>query len=536
MNCTKCTCLSFPTDPDVCSKTPGPGLLPCFYYRDSFTVECTECAYRSFLDFAGGCSLCEEYINNCDSCIQLKDQTIVCNTCEYSYAVGRLDGSKCINCRIQIPNCLECSLSKAQLVYNCNKCIDNYVVIHDGSCVFCEDIFPDCEECKMEGSEPRCIKCRFGYGLIEKTAAVSTTDVCEFCHNVIPNCTVCAFETKDKVTCLACNEGLQMIAKNSCSNCTEIDPYCTMCVSSPNPTCTVCKSGMTFVDGKCRSCLAISGGCKSCVYGLKPYCTECISGFYLINPGTGATCVLCATVVEKCAECSLNDGTITCFACKNGYYLAKNNKCEKLQSNPKRCKQYHIDSCSACVDGYVLVNRTCVFCRAYLLGCTKCTISRDSDIECTECIVGYYLKNGECVACSRVVPNCRTCVPASGALSTQEIVCTSCAITYYLNNTHNTCELTIPNCVYFFKEESSVQCQTCLDGYQLNIDSHGNSSCVLVAQEKTELWLYMWMMFVLFSGLMLLAFLSTCFKKVLVAKEQSRPSSTCDSVSKDKRC
>ncbi|EFO62029.1 High cysteine membrane protein Group 2 [Giardia lamblia P15] len=535
VNCTKCTCLSFPTDPDVCSKTSAPGVLPCFYYRDRFTVECTECTYRSFLDLTGRCSLCEDYINNCNSCTQLKDQTITCTACDYSYAVSMFDGSNCINCRIQIPNCLKCSFSKTQLVYICDECINNYVVIQDGSCVSCEDAFPNCEECEMNGSEPRCVKCSFGYGLIEKAVSVSKIDVCKFCHDVVPNCVVCTFETKDKVTCLACNEGLQMIAKNSCSNCTKIDPYCTMCTPSPNPTCTVCKSGMTFIDGKCRSCLSISGGCKRCVHSPKPYCTECIPGFYLTDFGTGATCVLCATKIEKCAECSSNGGDVVCSACKNGYYLVKNKKCEKLQSNLKRCKQYHLDSCSICVDGYVLVNHTCVSCRIYLLGCTKCTISGDSDIQCTECMAGYYLRNGECFACSKVMPNCRTCVPAIGALSTQEVICTSCAITYYLNITHNTCEFIIPNCVYFFKEESSVQCQTCLDGYQLSIDSHGNSSCVSVPSEETEIWLYVWMMFLLFIGLILMAFLPTCFKKVLAVKEQPHLSSTCDNVLKDKR-
>lgn len=534
-NCTKCDCISFPIDPDICSKTPSQGSLPCFHSKYLFTIKCNKCMYGSFLDAAGNCLMCGNYINNCNSCMQLQDKTIICNACNYGYARSWLDKSACINCRIQTPNCLACMPSKVYAEYVCSECIDNYVVDSTGGCTPCESIFPNCGECKMKSSKPRCSKCSFGYGLIDESVATLGIDTCQLCHEVVPNCVVCTFETETEVTCLACNEGTQMIAKNVCSNCTKIDPYCTMCTADPNPTCVACKSDMAFIDGACRSCMSISGGCRSCVHSPKPYCTECILGFYLTDLGTGATCVLCATVVKECAECTLSDGAVVCVTCKEGYYLTGDGKCVKLQQNLEGCKQYHGNSCSACVEGYVLVNHICIFCRAHLIGCAKCTTLKDSDVQCTECILGYYLKNGKCFACSNAVPNCRTCAPAFGILTTHEVTCTSCAITYYLNTSYNTCELLIPHCAYFFKEESSVQCQMCLEGYHLVIDSQGNSACIYITSERTEAWLHIWVTIILFFGFIVSIFLPICFKSFLIVKKYSHPSDTCDSAPEDKQ-
>lgn len=534
VNCTKCNCISFPFNPDICSLTPDPDYLPCFYSRDLFTIECTGCLYGAFLDVTGRCIWCGDYINNCNTCRQLKDGTIACDICDYGYAISWFDRAECINCRVQIQNCIACSPSKISMEYICVQCIDNYVLANDGSCTFCEDQFLNCEECVMNKLNPRCKKCKFGYGLIEASVAASKRDTCKMCHEVVPNCIVCVFETENDVTCLACNEGTQMIAKNVCKDCTEIDPYCTMCTNDPRPTCTACKSNMTFTDGKCKSCQSISGGCKECVHGSKPHCTECIPGFYLADRDTGKTCVLCAISVKECAECSSKTGSVICSMCKNGYYLTKNNKCEKVQQNLKGCKEYRLDSCNACVDGYVLVKNACVFCRAHTLGCAKCRIA-NNDIQCSECINGYYLKDGKCFACSKTISNCRTCIPAKGAITAQEVTCTSCAITYYLDSDHNTCKMVIPNCVYFFKEQSSVQCQMCLADYRLTIDSQGNSACVYIASAKTETWFHIWLMVVLFLTLMFLSFLPAYLKKVLIVKKRAPPSNICGNAPEDKQ-
>lgn len=132
---------------------------------------------------------------------------------------------------------------------------------------------------------------------------------------------------------------------------------------------------------------------------------------------------------------------------------------------------------------------------------------------------GYYLKNGECFACSNAVPNCRTCAPASGILTTHEVTCTSCTITYYLNTSYNTCELLIPHCAYFFKEESSVQCQMCLEGYHLVIDSQGNSACTYVTSERTEAWLHIWVTITLFFWSYGLDFPANLLQKLSNCKE-----------------
>lgn len=534
-NCTKCNCISFPFYPEICSSRADPNYLPCFSDKDMFTIECKECAHGTFLDTAGICIWCGEYINNCNSCRQLKDGTVVCDVCDYGYAISWFDKAECINCRIQIPNCLACLPSKVPMEYICSQCIDNYVSIDDGSCISCSDEFPNCKECVMEKLSPRCKRCNFGYGLIEASVATSKKDTCKLCHTVVPYCTVCIFETETSMTCLACNEGMQMIAKNVCEDCAKIDTYCTMCTNSPNPTCTACKSGMTFIDGKCKSCQSISGGCKKCVYAPKPYCTECISGFYLTGSNTGQTCILCAIQIKECAECSFQAGSVICTVCKDGYHLTKSNTCEKIQQNLPGCKKYSIDSCNECIDGYVLIKNVCVFCRVQSLGCARCK-TINNDLQCTECIHGYYLKNGKCFACSKAIPNCRTCVPATAAVTTtQEATCTSCAITYYLDVDRNVCEIVIPNCVYFFKEQDRVQCQRCLDNYKLTRSDLGDSVCVHITSEKTGVWFHVWIMVALFFSLMLLSFLPIYLKKCLIAKKHALPLDTCDSAPKDKQ-
>lgn len=146
---------------------------------------------------------------------------------------------------------------------------------------------------------------------------------------------------------------------------------------------------------------------------------SCPQGFRKSRNGEGK--LICVNCNANCKNC---DEGGKCFDCLEGYFLNKdNNKCESfcsrgmyLKNNKCETCGYNCDKCidkenclqckdsssldknkclDKCPNNSVLINNKCVQCKTLDENCSKCT--ENALDKCTACVEGFYLLNNSCV-------------------------------------------------------------------------------------------------------------------------------------------
>ena len=215
---------------------------------------------------------------------------------------------------------------------------------------------------------------------------------------------------------------------------------------------------------QCASC-----GLTTVSPNLNNICTSCQTGFYL---SYYSKCFSCAV---GCAVCQ-NQSSLTCSACLDGYYLINTQCLSCSQSTPLTISGLSysgitgcaicnaptsdvIPTCSQCGSGYLISGNSCTACPS---GCAICS----SNIICTTCSVGFtLLANGLCSSClylGQSISGCGVCdssntkcLACQGGQTLASSTVTTC--TNFTNTQANNC----------FIQGSSQKCAVCIGGYYL---------------------------------------------------------------------
>lgn len=280
------------------------------------------------------------------------------------------------------------------------------------------------------------------------------------------------------------------IAQNSNPTCNNA--YCFAC--NADKVCTECIKGYLLVNGQCK--YMREENCNKVYNSQSDYCLECLDGYKI--DFTTKKCVagkeICTTVSSSnnkfecseylcgenevkskkgCIDCSANkycakvsdDATdcSTCLACKNGAKLV-NGKCELLEycATIKTSSGTNgaVYSCTKCAGGYVLGSDG---------KCTKGTFENcleyDNNGKCQKCLNDNAIMNGKCTnKCP--IQHCKHCYPQSTS------DCKECEEGYQWEEDKKTfndiCFKLPDNCKSGYRENGTVKCTGCIDGYGFN--------------------------------------------------------------------
>ncbi len=205
--------------------------------------------------------------------------------------------------------------------------------------------------------------------------------------------------------------------------------------------CCICSTGFTQVSNNPLICIsssiclshAISGGdytCSSCALGylkdLEGKCNKCDSNYVnvLSNPFT------CILEIERCSNYTYDGTKWVCQICNEGYQLNTNQECNDCES------------------GYVLVNLDPLICTIKVSNCDRYS-SFGAVWECNTCIKGYILSPYH---------ECDDCEPGYVAVDLDPLVCT----------------IKVENCGKYSYDGIVWKCDTCNQGYILNLDKECN--------------------------------------------------------------
>jgi proprotein convertase subtilisin/kexin type 5 len=172
-----------------------------------------------------------------------------------------------------------------------------------------------------------------------------------------------------------------------------------------------------------------------------------------------------------------------CIKCYSSFQLNSMNRC--IPRNPNCFSSNNNGVCTACYQGYSLINGNCVnrisdpFCRAFnsdgsckecsqtyvynpnTQKCTRvnpnCNSTNQVTFECTSCYPGFVLSNGNCVIGTTIaIANCH-------AISGSQ--CLVCSQGYY-KTPNNTCEIISGLCNTY--DNNTGACTSCHPGYALS--------------------------------------------------------------------
>ena len=212
-------------------------------------------------------------------------------------------------------------------------------------------------------------------------------------------------------------------------NCYAVDN-----TDTDNLSCKFCKRGYYFnLDGYCE--LIIPPFCDSTEFNFrKAYsvvdlavglyvnenglgCQKCDSGYsaiyqeadnYLCTQSIYHSSELVdadSNYIFKCKHYYEDSGNLLCQECYSGYVVLDMTRTCVINTNLPFCVLAMTeDTCKACEEGYVPVNRICE--EENIANCAVYSNDEDStEQECAKCSSGFYLDSNACVAGS--VPNCK---------------------------------------------------------------------------------------------------------------------------------
>jgi proprotein convertase subtilisin/kexin type 5 len=257
-----------------------------------------------------------------------------------------------------------------------------------------------------------CLKCSDGYSLLYDKQECVSCDGCvngifegetigiATCNRCADNCVECSSES----TCVKCREGYRLQKFGA-------KIYCILC-NDNSETCKLNGASSEACDNDCYGEVACP---KTDTVCLPPYLRD--------SQGTN-TCMICDNsrlngefrdfwnnvCVRPCVlNCATCESAKTCLACMSGYGLLKGDKRTCIKTSDSRFK------CS----GNPIVCEPCP------PNCNACAASAS---VCTACDNGYYIVNSKCRKCA---PFCKTCTDPS--------VCTECEVGWFLLNSGSQC-------------------------------------------------------------------------------------------------
>jgi len=399
----------------VCTSCPTDQYL----YNDDCYTSCP--AAGTFVS-GSTCAPCDP---SCSSCVGSATTCTACNTtsatpilygstCSATCPVGTyVDAGlfQCLSCTSPCSACTSAStaactacihgmfLSQSQCVYQCPA--QTYPDYTSGTCAACD---PSCANC-TSGSASDCTACPLG-GILSggqcltqgcPTGSVAISGTCVACT---APCTACA--NASTTACTACTDSDVLFGAACFGSC----PAGTA-LSGPS-TCAPC-------DAPCSTCTATGtniGTCSSCVGGYflfnqTCYDATCPAGTFV----SGADCAVCA---DPCSTC-VGSGT-TCTACLDGKVLLGSTCVDScpdgtyLSGSPAQCLSCTSPCatcnttatlCSTCVNGYSLYDGACY------AACPSNTLSSSiGDVDsCTDC-------DWPCASCQTTTSTCTACLDA----------------------------------------------------------------------------------------------------------------------------
>lgn len=280
-------------------------------------------------------------------------------------------------------------------------CALGYSLASNGTCVFCSG----CRTCFAD-FPTTCLSCFL------PDVFNPTTNKCESPKCAESLCISCHLNG----TCKKCFEGYSAV-NSQCVKCQDGCPSC----NKPD-TCDTqisqCKLGFILLNHKSKgtdfSCLECATGCLSCSKTDISNCTSCNDGFFgSLNSETNV--YRCQSCMENCRSCS---AASTCDKCFAGYTTnsAKTKCIERCDSSCLTCSETNKTQCFSCYAGSFLQNSQCIP-----------DLSCNPSKTCTACADGYALVNGECLKCTYSDEKCQGC----SALALN--VCTKCKLGSYMN-------------------------------------------------------------------------------------------------------
>lgn len=358
-----------------------------FYAKNSTCIlnDCPDVQY--FKDSTGRCKKCENYDSYCIT----DNRSCVCTKCypnmmlleklnktNNNYSIS----TQCVACGEVKLGCIACDSS------GCSKCTQEYYLNNNGACSSCKD--PYCRNCDSKGE---CLDCLEGLFLNK------LTNTCDFCFE---NCSIC----DNALSCISCEKGFYYDAglcspcPTGCSDCDRkykcysCDVGYTInngvCVAkngntvgqsqnSPKPNtqanskqvcpdnCESCNldtqkcfgcSPRFQLDYFTNSCIQEDSNCKinGCITCTKDSkCLECYEPVYTLN--TNNICLPQCDYTNFCNNCGPDN---ICKSCSDGRLDSGLCLLDNFKCNLDHCEQCAFGYCTACQDGYSLVNFICV--------------------------------------------------------------------------------------------------------------------------------------------------------------------------------
>ncbi|CAD8200347.1 unnamed protein product [Paramecium octaurelia] len=343
------------------------------YWMDKDQCRCLEGYYMDIsvcLPCSKYCKACQKQPRVCTDCDATLNRELHYQQCDckqgYYEQENFLDCSQCeqtcYTCRFFANYCTSCYPDQFRTILNRKcECQDGYF---DEGISICTKCNPKCLTCS---SLTNCLSCYTSQN--RKLSIRNSTCICMSGH----------FEVENQLGCQSCHFSCQQ-----CLPSPNID-MCTRCPSSREPSISStvfacnCKRGYYESNMKeCSDCRNYSNPptthyCYSkCGDKIVQWNEDCDDG----NSDPKDGCYLCLLPNSYCfnALCSKCEMGV-CVKCIDGYFITKNNQCE-------RCDQ----SCLTCVTRYD--------------NCTSCVLYDTNHTKCVMCQIdkGYQILDNSCVS------------------------------------------------------------------------------------------------------------------------------------------
>ena len=314
--------------------------------------------------------------------------------------------------------------------------------------------------------------------------SISSPSTCNSCYNY-GGITYYLWKSSCNLNCDVSSNYFAYLSNGNCVGCTS---PCYTCIDEK--TCKSCTSDYVLQDTTCQKncntnyypqnnvCYLCDSNCATCVNS-PITCTSCntIQGYYL------------NTITSTCT----ND----CTSIAENYFKASSGKCEKCDSNCKKCLG-NSANCTLCYPSSTLpylYQNTCLsecpagffingtFCDSCVSPCINCK-AKNTCLKC-DSNLGYILYNDKCVtSCPSSYSNiggvCVLCDQGCLTCSGNSETCTQCIPSKYLYNaqcvetcplgsylSESTCKICPSGCQQCKIEGATLTCIACLNGFFL---------------------------------------------------------------------
>ena len=356
----------------------------------SSSGQCQTCGYGYYFDFES--RTCKIGKNACGTGI-ITENDKKCPQCLPGYSFGK---TKCVDCREKNKHCIELDGSSDECV-KCTKCQQGTEL--NPSNFHC-DLKNEFCETFIENEQIKCKTCLPGYypntqgicvkGRMKNCKTYQSENECTSCfdgsflkkgkcYQCPANCTTCE-EVETIVKCKQCNIGF--LYNETTGNCVSCMEGCSKCVTTD--TCLQCTFpySKNFNMDKC-----VLTQVEHCIRSKDQFpkqCDQCENEYL----ASGGKCLKCEGDCETCLY-----STTYCTNCRDKNKQAINGQCV---TPILHCSTYENGNCSSCVEGFNLVNNTCVS-----QGCSQ--YSEKDNTKCLSCNKNHYMTNTyECKPCGKM--------------------------------------------------------------------------------------------------------------------------------------